>query len=251
MLAKRIIPCLDVKDGKVVKGKSFVNLRYAGDPVELAEEYYLQGADELAFLDITASKERRKTMIDIVKKTAEKIFIPLTVGGGISTLEDIRALLSAGADKVSINTGAVRNPMLIKKGAEKFGSQCIVVAIDAAKEGKTWRVYIYGGSKRTNLSALEWAKRVAELGAGEILLTSIDADGKQMGYDLELTSLISKAVQIPVIASGGAGTLKHIFDAFEIGKADAALIASIVHYKKYTISEIKEYLKKKGIPIRV
>ncbi|MEW6329594.1 MAG: imidazole glycerol phosphate synthase subunit HisF [Candidatus Micrarchaeota archaeon] len=255
MLAKRIIPCLDVKDGRVVKGKQFASLRYAGDPVKLAKRYYEEGADEIVFLDITATREKRKTIIGVVRRTAKEIFIPLTVGGGIRTLGDMRALLNAGADKISINTAAVENPALVRKAAKKFGSQCVVVAIDAAREmdgkKKKWRVYTRGGTRKTNLDAVEWARKAAGMGAGEILLTSIDSDGRQRGYDLELTRRVSEAIRVPVIASGGAGSLRDIYDAFEIGKADAALLASLVHYNKYNIREIKEYLRKKGIPVRL
>ena len=262
MLAKRIIPCLDVKDGRVVKGVHFKNLRDAGDPVELAKLYDDQGADEIVFLDISASPEGRKTMIDVVERTAQEVFIPLTVGGGISTVEDIYKVLRAGADKVSINTAAVKNPEIIKQGARKFGSQCIVVAIDAKrnykiKEGVNvfedhwFEVYIYGGRKATGIDAVEWAKKCEELGAGEILLTSIDADGTKSGYDLELTRIISESVNIPVIASGGAGKLEHFYDVFTKGKADAALAASIFHYGIYTVREIKEFLKERGIEVRI
>lgn len=266
MLTKRIIPCLDVKDGKVVKGINFVNLRYAGEPEKLAKLYNDQGADELVFLDISASPEGRKTMLSVVEKTADQVFIPLTVGGGVSSIEDIRKVLKAGADKVAINTAAVKNPEIIKQGAEKFGSQCIVSAIDAkrvyednddkiivnTKQGKCWfEVYIYGGRKGTGIDAIAWAKKVEELGAGEILLTSMDADGTKMGFDLELTRKISEEVNIPVIASGGAGTLEHFYEAFALGKADAALAASIFHYREYAVREIKEYLKSKGIPVRL
>jgi len=266
MLTKRIIPCLDVKDGKVVKGINFVNLRYAGEPEKLAKLYNDQGADELVFLDISASPEGRKTMLSVVEKTADQVFIPLTVGGGVSSIEDIRKVLKAGADKVAINTAAVKNPEIIKQGADKFGSQCIVSAIDAkrvyedsddkiivnTKQGKCWfEVYIYGGRKGTGIDAIAWAKKVEELGAGEILLTSMDADGTKMGFDLELTRKVSEEVNIPVIASGGAGTLEHFYEAFALGKADAALAASIFHYREYAVREIKEYLKSKGIPVRL
>lgn len=250
MLAKRIIPCLDVKDGKVVKGKSFVRLKYAGNPVKLAKKYNDERADELVFLDITASYEKRKIMLDVVKDVAKQVFIPFTVGGGINSIEDIRNLLNAGADKVSINTAAVKNPQLIKEASEKFGSQCIVVAIDAKKKGKNWEVYVKGGREATGVDALEWAKKAANLGAGEILLTSIDKDGTKEGYDLELTKSISESVNIPVIASGGAGDLKSILEVFKKGKADAALAASIFHYGEYTIREVKEYLSKNKIEIR-
>tara|TARA_Y100000310_G_C20698687_1_gene827697 strand:- start:2457 stop:3221 length:765 start_codon:yes stop_codon:yes gene_type:complete len=250
MLAKRIIPCLDVKDGKVIKGKNFVNLEYAGDPVELARRYNDDNADELVFLDITASYENRKIMIEIVKEVAKQLFIPFTVGGGINSIEDIRELLNAGADKVSINTAAVKNPVLIKEASEKFGSQCIVVAIDVKKENSGWKVYIKGGKETASLDALEWAKKVEKLGAGEILLTSIDRDGTKKGYDLKLTKLISESVSIPVIASGGAGDLTSLSDVFNKGKADAALAASIFHYNKYSVSEVKNYLKTNNVEVR-
>jgi cyclase len=253
MLTKRVIPCLDVKDGKVVKGIHFLNLIDAGDPVELAEYYDKEGADELVFLDITASIEKRKTIVELVKATASKVFIPFTVGGGIGSIDDIRDILRAGADKVSINTQAVKNPEIISKGAKVFGSQCIVVAIDAARDQRVdgWRVYINGGRTPTDLEAVKWAKEVERLGAGEILLTSIDTDGTQRGYDIELTRAISSAVNIPVIASGGAGTLEHLKEALTSGGASAVLLASLLHYKKYTIKDIKEYLRKEGIPIRI
>ncbi len=251
MLAKRIIPCLDVKDGRVVKGVSFVNLRDAGDPVDNAVYYEDQGADELVFLDITASHEERKTIIDVVERTAACVFMPLTVGGGISTLEDIRELLRAGCDKVSINTAAVRDPEFVRRASERFGSQCIVVAIDAKKNSKnSWEVYTHGGRRPTGIDAVEWAKRVEALGAGEILLTSMDMDGTKDGYDLDLTSAVSHAVTIPVIASGGAGRLEHIYEAFTTGRADAALAASIFHFREITIPETKEYLLKMGIRVR-
>ena len=257
MLAKRIIPCLDVKDGRVVKGVNFKNLKDAGDPTEQAEVYAKEGADEIIFLDITASLERRKTILDVVEKTAQTIFIPFTVGGGIRNLEDIRILLKSGVDKISINTSAVENPSLIKEGAEEFGSQCIVVAIDAKLTNnekdstKKWEVYTYGGKKATGIDAIEWAKKVESLGAGEILLTSMDKDGTKDGYDLELIKTISEAINIPVIASGGAGNLEHLFQAFMVGKADAVLAASIFHYGEYSIKQAKAYLKEKGIPVRL
>ena len=255
MLTKRIIPCLDVKRGRVVKGMSFVNLRDAGDPVELASFYSGGGADELVFLDITATPEGRETMADVVRQISEQVFIPLTVGGGLRRIADMRTILVAGADKVSINTAAVLNPDLIKEGAEKFGSQCIVVAIDAKRVGGNknprWEVYIYSGQKPTDIDALDWAKRVVELGAGEIMLTSIDADGHRAGYDIELTRAISEAVSVPVIASGGAGTLEDLYQALVLGKADAVLAASIFHYGVHSIRETKEYLSERGIPIRV
>lgn len=253
MLAKRIIPCLDVKDGRVVKGINFVNLKDAGDPVEIAERYNELGADELVFLDITASYEKRKIMIDVVKRTSEKVFIPLTVGGGISDIDDIREVLKAGADKVSINTQAVKQPTLIRQAALRFGSQCVVVAIDAKKrpDGTGYNVYINGGRINTGLDAVEWAKKVEDLGAGEILLTSMDKDGTKDGYDIELTRLISEAVNIPVIASGGAGKPEHFKEVFTQGKADAALAASVFHYGELDIKELKRYLKDEGIPVRL
>ncbi|MFC1699220.1 imidazole glycerol phosphate synthase subunit HisF [Candidatus Omnitrophota bacterium] len=251
MLAKRIIPCLDVKDGRVVKGINFINLRDAGDPVETAAIYSREGADEIVFLDIAASREKRSTIIEVVTKTAEKVFIPLTVGGGIRGLEDIRTLLKSGADKVSINTAAVENSDLIKQGAEAFGAQCIVVAIDAKrKKDQGWEVYTYGGSKPTGRNAVEWAKQAEYLGAGEILLTSMDRDGTCDGYDLELTRTIAEAVNIPVIASGGAGNLEHLLQALTEGKADAALAASIFHYGQYSIQQAREYLANRGVPVK-
>ncbi|WP_456437275.1 imidazole glycerol phosphate synthase subunit HisF [Desulfurobacterium sp.] len=251
MLAKRIIPCLDVKEGRVVKGVNFVNLIDAGDPVENAKVYDEQGADELVFLDITASYEKRSIMIDVVRRTAECVFMPLTVGGGVKTVEDIRNLLNAGADKVSINTAAVKNPELISEGARIFGSQCIVVAIDARRSGDSWEVYIHGGRTPTGIDAVEWAKRVVDLGAGEILLTSMDRDGTKAGYDIELTRAISDAVSVPVIASGGAGTKEHFYEGLVKGKADAILAASVFHFKEMTIRELKEYLKKRGVTVRL
>jgi len=250
MLTKRIIPCLDVKDGKVVKGKNFVNLQYAGDPVGLAKRYNEQGADELVFLDITASYEKRKTMVEVVRNVAKQVFIPFTVGGGIRSLEDMRDLLNAGADKISINTTAVKNPDLIKQAAEMFGSQCIVIAIDAKQTNGKWEVFVKGGREATGINAIEWAKKVQKLGAGEILLTSMDSDGTKEGYDIELTQIISEKVNIPIIASGGAGNLKSILDVFKQGKADAALAASIFHYGKYTVSDVKDYLDKNKIQVR-
>ena len=251
MLTKRIIPCLDVTAGRVVKGTNFVNLRDAGDPVELAALYNREGADELVFLDITASSDQRETMVDVVARTAEQVFIPLTVGGGIRTTEDARRMLQAGADKVSVNTAAVQRPELVAEGAERFGSQCIVVAIDARRRPDGgWEVYTHGGRRPTGIDAVEWAARVEALGAGEILLTSMDADGTLDGYDLPLTAAVSRAVGIPVIASGGAGTLAHLYDALTEGRADAALVASIFHYGTYTIRQAKEYLAGRGIPIR-
>ncbi len=287
MLAKRIIPCLDVRDGRVVKGVSFQNLIDAGDPVENAKFYDEQGADELVFLDITASHEKRKIILDVVARTADDVFMPLTVGGGIRTLEDIRDLLNSGCDKVSVNTTAVHDPYFIKRASEKFGSQCIVVAVDAKriKEGMiyeseenwfndaflkevrldlspitryplpvtslTWAISTHGGRRMRLIDAVKWAKKMEELGAGEILLTSMDRDGTKDGYDIELTRTISEAVSIPVIASGGVGTLEHIYEGLVDGKADAALAASIFHYREYTVKETKEYLKSRGVPVRL
>ncbi|TKS61357.1 MAG: imidazole glycerol phosphate synthase cyclase subunit [Nitrospira sp.] len=252
MLTKRIIPCLDVKDGRVVKGVSFVNLRDAGDPVEVAAVYDREGADELCFLDITASHENRKTIIDMVEQTAARVFMPVTVGGGVRTLDDIRALLNAGADKVSINTAAVQRPEFVKEAAQRFGTQCIVVAIDAKRSATAgrWEVFTHGGRKTTGLDAVDWAKRMDSYGAGEILLTSMDQDGRQNGYDLGLTATVSETVSIPVIASGGVGTLEHLYDGFAKGKADAVLAASIFHFRTYTILQAKEYLRGRGIPVR-
>ncbi|MFH1846664.1 MAG: imidazole glycerol phosphate synthase subunit HisF [Candidatus Omnitrophota bacterium] len=251
MLAKRIIPCLDVKDGRVVKGINFVDLRDAGDPVENAIIYDKEGADELVFLDITASHEKRKTMVDVVRRVAENVFMPFTVGGGIDSNEDIRELLNAGCDKVSINTFAVACPELIRKASEKFGSQCIVTAIDAKKTLKdSWEVYVRGGRQATGLDAVEWAKTAESLGAGEILLTSMDCDGTKNGYDIDLTRRISEAVSIPVIASGGCGKLEHFLEAFTQGKADAALAASIFHFREFSIQEVRDYLRKNGIVVR-
>ena len=254
MLTKRIIPCLDIKDGRVVKGIKFQGLRDAGDPVEVAKIYDQQQADELVFLDITASLEERKTMIEVAENIAKNIFMPFTVGGGISDLGDIRGLLNAGADKVSINTAAVKSPDLISQASRKFGSQCIVVAIDAkkAQDKKTkWEVYINGGRTPTDLDAIEWAKKAADLGAGEILLTSMDYDGTKDGYDLELTKAIVEAVNIPVIASGGAGKLEHFYDVLKKVNAAAALAASIFHYQEYTIRQVKDYLKERGVAVRL
>jgi cyclase len=252
MLAKRIIPCLDVNKGRVVKGVNFVNLIDAGDPVEAAKAYDEAGADELVFLDITASAEDRNIILDVVKQTAETVFMPLTVGGGVRTLEDIRKLLESGADKVSINSAAVKNPQLVKDAAIRFGSSTIVVAIDAKKTEKgNWEVYINGGRTPTGKDAVKWAKMVEELGAGEILLTSMDKDGTKSGYDIELTRAISETVSIPVIASGGAGKKEHFYEAFVEGKADASLAASLFHFKELTIKEVKTFLKEKGITVRL
>ena len=253
MLTKRIIPCLDVKDGRVVKGINFVGLRDAGDPVECAQVYNAQGADEIVFLDITASYENRDIIIDIVRKTAEEVFIPLTVGGGIRNMTDIRNLLNAGADKVSINTAAIQNPRLVKEASDKVGSQCIVVAIDAKRlpEPSRWEVYTHGGRKPTGIDAIKWAVQVNQFGAGELLLTSMDCDGTRDGYDIELTRTVSEAVTIPVIASGGAGELEHFYDVLVNGKADAVLAASIFHYGEYTIEDVKKYLKQRGIEVRL
>lgn len=252
MLTKRIIPCLDVKDGRVVKGVSFVNLRDAGDPVEVATIYDREGADELCFLDITASHENRKTIIDVVEQTAARVFMPLTVGGGVRALDDIRALLNAGADKVSINTTAVQQPEFVREAAQRFGTQCIVVAIDAkrSESGGHWQVFTHGGRKATGLDAVEWAQRMEGYGAGEILLTSMDQDGRQNGYDLALTAAVSERLSIPVIASGGVGTLAHLYDGLVKGKADAVLAASIFHYRTHTIQEAKAYLRDRGVSVR-
>ncbi len=250
MLAKRVIPCLDVKDGRVVKGINFVNLVDAGDPVEQAVIYDEQEADELVFLDITASYEKRKTIIDVVEKTASKVFMPLTVGGGINSIEDIRALLKAGADKTSINSAAVKNPSLINESSRIFGSQCVVIAIDARRTDIGFEVFINGGRTPTGKNAVKWAKEAQQRGAGEILLTSMDTDGTKDGYDIELTQTIVDTVDIPVIASGGAGSPKHMKEAFDIG-ATAALAASIFHFGEYTIKEAKEYLKKEGVSVRI
>ncbi len=257
MLAKRIIPCLDVRDGRVVKGTRFINLRDAGDPVERAAFYNREGADEIVFLDITASVEKRRAIIDVVEKTAEVVFIPLTVGGGIDSVDFMQELLNSGADKVSLNTAVLKDPALIQAGAERFGSQCIVVAIDARRSEQTaaggesaWEVYSHGGRPPTGRDAVEWAREAEKLGAGEILLTSMDADGTLDGYDNALLSAVAGAVSIPVIASGGAGKLEHLYEALTDGKAHAVLAASILHYGTYSIAEIKEYLSQKGLPVR-
>jgi cyclase len=252
MLAKRVIPCLDVKDGRVVKGVRFVDLRDAGDPVEAALAYDAQGADELVFLDITASHEDRRTMLDVVRRTAEGIYMPLTVGGGIRTVEDVRRLLRAGADKVSLNTAALANPTVIRDAAERFGSQCIVVAIDARRETHgRWGVYTHGGRRPAGRDAVAWAREAVGLGAGEILLTSMDRDGTKDGYDLELTRAIAEAVTVPVIASGGAGTLEHLVEGVTDGGADAALAASIFHFGIHTIAEAKAYMRDRGVEVRL
>ena len=256
MLAKRIIPCLDVKDGRVVKGVNFVNLRDAGDPVDNAKFYDAEGADELVFLDITASHERRNIILKVVDRTAAEVFMPVTVGGGIRDLDDIRNLLNAGADKVSINTAAVNNPDFVRSAAEKFGSQCIVVAVDA-KRTRTgsdaqspWEVFIHGGRNPTGIDAVAWAKKMEALGSGEILLTSMDRDGTQEGFDLPLTKAIARAVTIPVIASGGVGTMEHLYDGIVLAEADAVLAASIFHYRTHSIRDVKQYLHEKGVPVR-
>ena len=251
MLTKRIIPCLDIKDGRVVKGVKFLGLRDAGDPVEVAKAYDRQQADELVFLDITASFQQRKTLISLVEAVAVNIYMPFTVGGGIRDMDDIRDLLNAGADKVSINTAAVKFPQLVSDAAAKFGSQCIVVAVDAKKEGDIWQVFINGGRTPTELDALDWVKQAAALGAGEILLTSMDYDGTKDGYDLALTKAVAEGVDIPVIASGGAGKLEHFYDCFSRAGADAALAASIFHYQEFSVRQVKEYLRDKGVPVRI
>ncbi|MFQ6077570.1 MAG: imidazole glycerol phosphate synthase subunit HisF [Thermodesulfobacteriota bacterium] len=251
MLAKRIITCLDVDRGRVVKGVHFVDIRDAGDPVENAEIYNKQGADEIIFLDITASSDRRDIIIDVVEKTAERVFVPLTVGGGIRNLDDIRTILRAGADKVSINTAAVENPGLVREAADRFGSQCIVVAIDAKAKDSSWEVFIHGGRTPTDLDVLDWAKKMEELGAGEFMLTSMDRDGTKEGYDLRLTRAISDLVNIPVIASGGVGTLEHLYEGLTDGRADAVLAASIFHYNEFTVEDVKAYLKERGVNVRL
>ncbi len=255
MLTRRIIPCLDVTAGRVVKGIEFVQLRDAGDPVEMAAMYYQEGADELVFLDITASSDQRDTMVDVVERTADQVFVPLTVGGGIRSVSDVRRMLNAGAEKVAMNTAAVANPRLVREAADAFGSQCVVVAIDARRVPDTveprWEVFTHGGRRGTGIDAVAWARDVAAAGAGEILLTSMDADGTKAGYDLALNAAISAAVSIPVIASGGAGTLEHLYEALTVGKADAVLAASIFHYGEFRIAEAKQYLQERGVPMRL
>ena len=253
MFTKRIIPCLDVHNGRVVKGVNFVNLRDAGDPVEIAAAYDKAGADEVVFLDITASSDARKTVVDMVRRVAENVFIPFTVGGGIRTVEDFKVLLREGADKISINSSAINRPELISEAADKFGSQCVVVAIDAKRraDGSGWNIYKNGGRVDVGIDAVEWAEKVCRMGAGEILLTSMDCDGTKAGYDIELTRAIAEAVSVPVIASGGAGTKEHFYEALTEGKADAALAASLFHYKELEIREVKEYLKEKGLSVRL
>ena len=251
MLKTRLIPCLDVKNGRVVKGVNFLDLKDAGDPVEQAKFYDDSGADELCFLDITASHENRGTILGVVERTAEQCFIPLTVGGGIRTLEDIRRLLKAGADKISINTAAVKNPKLVESAAKKFGSQCVVVALDARRTNKNYEIFTHGGRTQTGIDALDWAKRMESLGAGELLLTSMDRDGTQKGFDLELTQMIADAVKIPLIASGGVGKLQHLVDGVKVGHASAVLAASIFHFGAYSIGEAKSYMESKGIAIRL
>ena len=251
MLTKRIIPCLDVDRGRVVKGVNFVNLRDAGDPVAAAQAYDEAGADELVFLDITASAEGRETVLDVVRRTAQGIYMPLTVGGGLRTVEDVRRLLRAGADKVSLNTAAVERPEVIRDAAERFGSQCIVCAIDAKRRNSGWEVYTHGGRKPTGRDAVDWAQEVVDLGAGEILLTSMDADGTQAGYDLALTRTVAEAVSVPVIASGGVGGLEHLYEGLTLGGADAVLAASIFHFGHHTIGQAKRYLRERGVPVRL
>lgn len=251
MLTKRIIPCLDVKDGRVVKGTKFVNLKDAGDPVEVAKEYEEQGADEVTFLDITASHERRKIILEVVEQTATQCFMPLTVGGGIRDVEDIRNLLNAGADKVSINTAAVNKPEFVREAVERFGSSTIVVAVDAKRALEGWEVFIHGGRTPTGLDALEWCKRMTEMGAGEILLTSMDRDGTKDGYDVELLKQVGRRISAPLVASGGVGTLEHIYEGLTEGTADAALAASIFHFREFTVGEVKDYLAKKGVNVRI
>ena len=253
MLTKRIIPCLDVKDGKVVKGVNFVGLKEVGDPVELAKQYYQQGADELVFLDITATHEHRDTMIHVVEQVAKEIYMPFTVGGGIRSIEDIRNILRAGADKISLNSAAVNNPELIQQGAQQFGNQCMVLAVDGKKrkDGSGWNVFINGGRIDTGLDALEWIQKGVSLGAGEILLTSMDADGTKAGYDIEFCQAVSKAVNVPVIASGGCGSLEDFYELFEKEAADAALAASLFHYGELSVQDVKSYLDTKGVPVRL
>lgn len=253
MLTKRIVPCLDVNMGRVVKGINFVDLKDVGDPVEIAKEYNMQGADEIVFLDITATHEKRKTMIDVVRRAAEQVFIPLTVGGGIRNLNDFKNILRAGADKISVNSAAIRNPELIKKAADRFGSQCVVVAIDARKrkDDSGWNVVINGGRIDTGLDALKWAEKVQKLGAGEVLLTSMDADGTKKGYDIPLTKAVIDILNIPVIASGGCGSLHDFYDVFNESGADAALVASLFHYGELTIEQVKKYLREKDVPVRL
>lgn len=253
MFTKRIIPCLDVNNGRVVKGVNFVNLRDAGDPVEVAAEYDRAGADELVFLDITASSDARKTVVDMVRRVAEKVFIPFTVGGGIRTVDDFKEILREGADKISVNSAAINNPYLISEAADKFGSQCVVVAIDAKRraDGTGWNIYKNGGRIDTGLDAVEWAAKVHELGCGEILLTSMDCDGTKAGYDIELTKAVAEAVSIPVIASGGAGTMEHFYDALTEGKADAALAASLFHFKELEVKQVKKYLQDRQVSVRL
>ena len=251
MHTKRIIPCLDVKQGRVVKGVKFVNIKDAGDPVEMAQLYSEKGADELVFLDITASSDKRNIMIDVVERVGDVVFIPFTVGGGLRNIEDIKAILRAGADKVSLSTSAVQKPDLLKESSKVFGSQCIVLAIDAKRKGESWEVYTHGGRVSTGMDAVEWAKKAENLGCGEILLTSMDADGTKNGYDIPLTKAISEAVNIPVIASGGAGNAEHIYEVLTKGKADAALAASIFHYEEHSIRKVKEYLRSKNVSVRL
>lgn len=253
MLTKRIIPCLDVNNGRVVKGINFVNLKDAGDPVEVGAAYSKAGADELVFLDITASNERRATVVDMVREVAKKVFIPFTVGGGIRTIDDFKAVLREGADKIAVNSAALERPELIAEAADKFGSQCVVLAMDAKRreDGSGWNVYKYGGRIDVGLDAIEWVKKAVDLGAGEVLVTSMDCDGTKNGYDIELTSQIAEAVSVPVIASGGAGAMEHFYDALTTGKADAALAASLFHYKEMEIMDLKRYLNEKGLPVRI
>lgn len=251
MLTKRIIPCLDIKDGRVVKGVKFINFKDAGDPIKLAKKYNEQGADELSFLDITASYEKRKTIIELVRKISDELFIPLSVGGGIRTVDDVRNLINAGAEKVSIGSYAIKKPDLIKKSVQKFGSQAIVLSIDAKRKKDLWEVYIYGGRQPTGIDALEFAKDMERIGVGEILLNSIDMDGTNQGFDIELNKIFSESLNVPIIASGGAGNIEHIYKVLTKGKADAALAASILHFGKYSINDIKKYLKNKGVSIRI